>query len=84
MAAKGMGAFMPTTENILKYGPQAANLIPGVGPVAAQAFQMASPMLQQTLLDRAHQPPPAYQPPPGQCPAGCIPLSQLQSMFGGG
>lgn len=84
MAAKGMGAFMPTTENILKYGPQAAALIPGVGPVAAQAFQMAAPMLQRTLLDQQHLPPPGHpHSMPGGCPPGCIPLAQLQQMFGG-
>lgn len=74
MAAGAMGSFMPTTENILKYGPKAAAFVPGVGPVAAQAFEMAAPMLQRTLLEQRHLPPPNYQPPmQQQCPPGCVP-----------
>jgi hypothetical protein len=82
--SRGMSSFMPTTENILKYGPSAARIMPGVGPVAAQAFEMASPYLQRTLLEQRHLPAPgtpeAYQ--AAQCPPGCIPLAQLRSMFG--
>lgn len=79
--SRGMSSFMPTTENLLKYGPSAARIMPGVGPVAAQAFEMASPMLQRTLLERGHQPPPGVR-AQLQCPPGCIPLSQLKQMFG--
>lgn len=52
MAAKGMGAFMPTTSNLLKYAPMAAKFVPGIGPVASMALQHATPMLQRSLLDQ--------------------------------
>lgn len=40
MAASAMGKFMPTNENLLKYGPMAAKFVPG-GAAGSAAFEAA-------------------------------------------
>lgn len=60
-AGKMLAKKFMTPENILKFGPTALNFIPGFGPIAAQALEMASPMLQKTLLTQQHMPPQAAQ-----------------------
>lgn len=56
-AARAFGAITPTTANILKYGPKAAGFIPGIGPAAAAALKMASPLLKKSIAKEQHVPP---------------------------
>lgn len=71
---------------LLRYAPLAAAAIPGVGPAAAAAFQMASPLLQRAIERgryqrpaRAYQPPP---PPPSYSPPPAYPSSFIWSPGG--
>lgn len=56
-AASAFGRVMPTTSNILKYGPKAAGYIPGIGPAAAAALKMASPLLKKSVALDQHTAP---------------------------
>jgi hypothetical protein len=63
--AKGMGAFMPTNENLLKYGPMAAKFAPG-GAAGSAAFEAALNMAKQAQGGRPSQGAPQgpFIPPP--------------------
>jgi hypothetical protein len=61
IAARAMGRVLPTTANLLKYGPSAASMLPGLGPLAgplaSKALAMASPMLKRSVARAQHLPP---------------------------
>jgi hypothetical protein len=61
IAAKAMGRVLPTTANLIKYGPAAASMLPGlgplVGPLASKALAMASPALKRSVARAQHLPP---------------------------
>lgn len=61
IAARGLGKIMPTTANLIKYGPMAAKFVPGIGPLAgplaSKALAMASPALKRSVARAQHAPP---------------------------
>lgn len=66
-----LASHIPGVKQALRYAmplaQQALPFVPGVGPIAAQAFRMASPALQQLLQSGEHLSPhqrPVFQPSP--------------------
>jgi hypothetical protein len=62
---RGLGRIArPLGRLAMRVAPQALQFIPGIGPVASQAFEAASPALQDLLEDGGHRPPYAQPPSP--------------------
>lgn len=61
----GMGTIRRVMPFAMPLAQKALPFVPGVGPAAALALQYASPMLQQAIQERAHEPPPMRAEPPG-------------------